>query len=175
MTGDERDRLIDEFLARWTVADFDYSDDQSDLFTSHHMKYGFTLKFDGRPVHSDTYQFNPDHWPKAIDILDCVIDDASSIAPYSGMNDEDSMFEWMEELGYLENAESAKAGRKVWKGCKKEYEDVMKAVKGFYDEKFRDDDDDDEDIASAEDLLRFVYDRMNDSEFDRSIVKFEEG
>ena len=172
MTTDERNKKIAEWLKRWTVADFDYADDQSKAFTPHHSVYDFTLKFDGEKVYSGTFNFNPDHWPKAADILEAVVDDASSYAQYRGYPDEeDGMFEFMDDLGYLENAKSAKKGKDAWKGCKKEYKAIMKVVDNFCDLQLREDDDE---IIEADDRLGLVYDYMNGDEFDRSTVKFEE-
>lgn len=170
MTTDERNKAIDEWLKKLSVSDFDYAEDQSkaEEFSRAHVVYDFNLLYNGNKVYAGTFTFNPSRWPKAIDIVECLTQDMMSYGQYSDMDPEDGMFGFMEEFGYLENAKSAKMGKKAWKGCK----EVWDAVSGVFDW-IPITDDDGKDMGRL-DKAAAVFDRLNDDDFDRSVVKFED-
>lgn len=168
MEKDKRNKEIDEWLKKWSISDFEYADDQSKAFTSAHVVYEFDLMYGDDKAFHTTFTFNPNNWTKASEIFECLCQDMSSYAQYEDMDPEDGMFEFMEEFGYLDNAKSAKEGKYAWKGCKHVYDNLV----GYFDE--LDIKGDDDECLSRMEKIAAVIDRMNEDDFKKEIIKFEE-
>ena len=102
---------------------YDYSDNQSDLFTAYHVRYKCIIKHNGKQYTFD-YQCNERNNPTLKDCLYCLILDMMSAENALDVDD------FLKEFGYTDNLETVRKGEKAYKECVK----TGKALRRLFDD-----------------------------------------
>lgn len=94
---------------------FEVADNQKDLFTPAHTLYKCRITTPGRRRFTFDYQCNPvaTHEPTKEDCLYCLLLDASSVDCCIDEAD------FLNEFGYIGDAESIRRGLKAFKACQR--------------------------------------------------------
>lgn len=94
---------------------FEEADEQKNLFTPAHVLYKCRITTPARRRYTFDYQCNPSatHEPTIKDCLYCLLSDASSV---DYCTDE---VDFLNEFGYIDDAESIRRGLKAYKACKR--------------------------------------------------------
>lgn len=91
------------------------AEEQKDLFTPSHVLYKCVIVTPARRRYTFNYQCNPSatHEPTLKDCLYCLLSDASSVEYCQDEAD------FLNEFGYIDNAESIRRGLKAFRACEK--------------------------------------------------------
>lgn len=91
------------------------ADEQKDLFTPSHVLYKCVIVTPARRRYTFSYQCNPNatHEPTLKDCLYCLLSDASSVEYCRDEAD------FLNEFGYIDDAESIRKGLKAFKACER--------------------------------------------------------
>lgn len=94
---------------------FEEADEQKNLFTPAHVLYKCRITTPARRRYTFDYQCNPSatHEPTIKDCLYCLLSDASSV---DYCTDE---VDFLNEFGYIDDAESIRRGLQAFKACKR--------------------------------------------------------
>ena len=92
---------------------YEVAENQSDLFTRHHMRYKCVIRYEGKR-YTFEYQCNPHHiTPNKRDCLECLISDADSAEYALDVDD------FLRAFGYDDSLENIRKGEKAFKACKR--------------------------------------------------------
>lgn len=108
---------------------FEIADVQKDLFTPAHVLYKCRFTTPARRRFTFDYQCNPSatHEPTKEDCLYCLLSDASAVDCCTDEAD------FLNEFGYIDNAESIRRGLNAFKACQR----TAKAIDRLFTEEER--------------------------------------